>query len=64
MLAQFFVCIDHLLVYVFGSQIPSHFLPSLSAILIIYLIWRLWRFQFLPALHPDEPRELPYLIPC
>jgi len=34
-------------------------LPTVS-----YLFWRLWEFTIKPSLHPDEPRELPYLIPC
>ncbi|KAK9776049.1 putative Cytochrome P450 [Seiridium cardinale] len=29
----------------------------------VWAIWRCWRFTIYPKFHPDEPRELPYLIP-
>lgn len=29
-----------------------------------WLCWRIWKFTIIPALRPDEPKELPYLIPC
>ncbi|KAL9078126.1 MAG: hypothetical protein Q9157_002953 [Trypethelium eluteriae] len=29
----------------------------------MYSVWRLWAFTVKPALHPDEPKELPYWIP-
>ena len=31
---------------------------------ILLLCWRTWRFTILPLLHPDEPLDLPYWIPC
>ncbi|KAL5337981.1 putative cytochrome P450 [Aspergillus crustosus] len=34
-----------------------------SAVLF-YLTWRLWRFTIRPSLYPDEPKEVPYLVPC
>lgn len=30
----------------------------------LLLLWRLWRFTIRPAMKPDEPRRLPYWIPC
>ncbi|KAF2794797.1 putative cytochrome p450 [Melanomma pulvis-pyrius CBS 109.77] len=40
---------------------------SVSVILVFiglcWAIWRCWRFTLYPMLHPDEPKELPYLIP-
>ena len=30
----------------------------------VLVIWRLWAFTIKPALHPDEPKGLPYWIPC
>lgn len=36
----------------------------LAAPFIFLLLWRLWTFTILPKLHPSEPRELPYWIPC
>jgi hypothetical protein len=40
--------------------------PTALAVLgwvFLWLCWRLWRFSLLPALCPDEPKELPYLVP-
>lgn len=37
---------------------------ALCTISAILLLWRLWVFTVLPALRPDEPKELPYWIPC
>jgi hypothetical protein len=31
---------------------------------VIWIAWRLWRFTILPVLKPNEPKELPYWIPC
>lgn len=28
------------------------------------LAWRLWAFTIRPVWHPNEPKELPYWIPC
>ena len=28
-----------------------------------WLLWRLWRFEILPLIYPDDPKELPYWIP-
>ncbi|KAF2652996.1 hypothetical protein K491DRAFT_706121 [Lophiostoma macrostomum CBS 122681] len=30
----------------------------------LLLSWRFWRFTLRPRLHSDEPKELPYWIPC
>ena len=41
--------------------------PSFASALLLlgaWLCWRLWRFTVLPAFRPDDPKELPYLIPC
>ncbi|TGJ84268.1 hypothetical protein E0Z10_g4481 [Xylaria hypoxylon] len=32
--------------------------------LLALLCWRLLRFTLLPLLHPSEPKEVPYWIPC
>ncbi|KAI1173441.1 putative cytochrome p450 [Nemania sp. FL0916] len=40
-------------------------LARLLACLVVALgSWRIWRFSLLPFLHPDQPKELPYWIPC
>lgn len=31
---------------------------------VALLLWRLHRFTIYPALHPEEPSEFPYWIPC
>ncbi|KAL4862857.1 hypothetical protein BDV12DRAFT_190125 [Aspergillus spectabilis] len=36
---------------------------SSSAVLCL-MAWRLWRFTIGPSLHPDEPKEVPYWVPC
>jgi hypothetical protein len=35
----------------------------LVIIVLVWAVWRSWRFTIYPKLHPDEPKELPYLIP-
>ena len=30
----------------------------------LLLLWRLWRFTIRPAMKPNQPRRLPYWIPC
>jgi hypothetical protein len=40
---------------------------TISASLLVlgaWACWWLWRFMIIPRLRPDDPRELPYLIPC
>lgn len=32
--------------------------------IIALLVWRVWRFKVQPIMHPDEPKEVPYWIPC
>lgn len=36
---------------------------SIVCFCFLLLLWRTWRFVILPALHPDDPKELPYWIP-
>ncbi|KAL3475751.1 putative cytochrome P450 [Aspergillus californicus] len=36
----------------------------LGCAVLFILTWRLWRFTIRPFLHPDEPKEVPYWIPC
>ena len=59
----------HLVVRAAGSINPenvqlSYAFSILSAISASVLIWRLWAFTVLPALRPNEPKEVPYWIPC
>ena len=54
--------------YLAVSQALSSY-PNLTGAVIcstvLLLTWRLYRFTVLPALWAsDEPRELPYWIPC
>jgi hypothetical protein len=39
---------------------PSNFVLSI----LLLLLWRLWKFSLKPYLYPDDPKELPYWIPC
>ncbi|KAE8350519.1 cytochrome P450 [Aspergillus coremiiformis] len=34
------------------------------ASVLTLIFWRIWRFTIVPFLEPDDPRELPYWIPC
>lgn len=29
----------------------------------LWITWRIWRFTIRPALHPNGPKEIPYLVP-
>ncbi|KAI0003884.1 putative cytochrome p450 [Xylariaceae sp. FL0662B] len=33
-------------------------------LLLGFVVWRLWKFTIFPILYPDNPKELPYWIPC
>ncbi|KAI1211123.1 putative cytochrome p450 [Annulohypoxylon truncatum] len=35
----------------------------LGFVVLVWVSWWCWRFAIHPKLHPDEPKELPYLIP-
>ena len=37
---------------------------SLAFLVSLLLAWRLWNFVLRPWLNPDEPKEIPYWIPC
>ena len=39
-------------------------LSILLAFLVIMGTWRALRFTVIPALYPNDPKELPYWIPC
>lgn len=39
--------------------------PFILLLLIIATsVWRLWTFTLFPWLNPNEPKEMPYWIPC
>jgi hypothetical protein len=46
------------------SETQMPFLAVVICVAALLLTWRLWRFKVRPVLRPDEPRELPYWIPC
>lgn len=55
---------------VFGKLTSSEILPQMSLPIsplvlfgTLWITWRFWRFTIRPALHPEEPKELPYLVP-
>ncbi|PQE02868.1 cytochrome P450 protein [Rutstroemia sp. NJR-2017a BBW] len=48
---------------VYQAELSSAFL--VAAILATWLVlWRVWRFTVRPYLRPQDPKELPYWIPC
>ncbi|KAL7626984.1 hypothetical protein AAE478_003759 [Parahypoxylon ruwenzoriense] len=38
-------------------------LHILSPLLLVWCLWRLWKFTITPLLYPERPKELPYWIP-
>ena len=42
----------------------TNMLCALFAVIVLYYLWRLWTFTIDPSLHHNEPRPLPYWIPC
>ncbi|KAI0506259.1 putative cytochrome p450 [Xylaria bambusicola] len=46
-----------------NTQDPVMLLYIILLLLISWVLWRTWRFTIYPKLHPDEPKELPYVIP-
>lgn len=36
----------------------------LELLVLGLLVWRFWRFTVSPKIHPNDPKELPYWIPC
>lgn len=41
----------------------KHVMGLLLFTSVFWATWRFWRFTLYPMLHPDEPKELPYLLP-
>lgn len=35
-----------------------------ASCVVLLLTWRIWTFTIIPRLHPYEPKELPYWVPC
>lgn len=33
-------------------------------IMVLLCLWHLWKFNIRPHFYPDNPKELPYWIPC
>lgn len=34
------------------------------AVIACLVTWRIWNFTLRPIAYPNEPKELPYWIPC
>ncbi len=32
--------------------------------IILLLVWRVYKFHLCPTIRPEDPKELPYWIPC
>ena len=45
-----------------NSIYSTMFLPFFS-LCLSWLLWRFWRFVILPAFRPNDPKELPFLVP-
>ena len=35
-----------------------------TGLLVAWQAWRYWAFQIKPARRPEDPKKLPYWIPC
>lgn len=46
------------------NQALFHAPVTLLVLMTALLLWRLWTFTIYPWLHPKEPKEVPYWIPC
>ena len=47
----------------YAAHHPLYFFLVLTVLAVLYLAWRTWEFTLSPALHPHEPRKLPYWVP-
>lgn len=45
-----------------NQEYPSVTIAVISACVLV--LWRIWRFTVLPSYYPNDPKELPYWIPC
>jgi hypothetical protein len=45
-----------------NQEYPALTVAVTSACVLV--LWRIWRFTILPSYHPNDPKELPYWIPC
>ncbi|KAI4218530.1 MAG: hypothetical protein L6R36_008905 [Xanthoria steineri] len=50
---------------VLGDGLPSGYrgLSAFALLGVAWLSWYMWRFTIRPALHPMQPKEMPYWIP-
>lgn len=55
----------------FGLRTVESYIATFNSITLTFacgavawLIWRVWAFTILPALRPNEPKQVPYWIPC
>lgn len=48
----------------FDMAYMSGLLKIVACFLAPVVLFRIWAFGLKPLLHPDEPKELPYWIPC
>ena len=59
-------------IFSFAGSLLSHpalrdLSPAALALLVLslaWLSWYIWNFTIVPLLKPDEPRYLPYWVPC
>ena len=40
------------------------FVLFLLTLFLVWTFWRVWKFTIYPLLHREEPKFLPYCIPC
>ena len=64
MLAQVSTSVQDVLSYYLELDIPRYFLHPIIYLLVLLLVWRLWKFYIWPEIDHDEPKAIPYLIPC
>ena len=64
MLAQVSGIVRDVLSNYLGLDISRYFLHPIIYLIILFLVWRLWKFYIWPEIDHDEPKAIPYWVPC
>lgn len=45
-------------------DVPNICMLGLVMLSLMWILWRFWSFTLLPYFRTEEPKDLPYWIPC